>query len=148
MHPDPTDLDRARDLSKDLELCERAAAPPWLANEQDVEDADGMPVLTYETVLPKGSENAQMIAESREGWPAALRRALWAEAFIARHLDPLSHAQDKLEAAEAEIARLRDLVKQLDGGMDALRTANDRLIGMLGPPGNPLDPRTAQKPDP
>lgn len=72
----------ARDLRKDLETCGKALPGPWktlnfVDDGYDVLDTEG------ESVIGGGVcdsfEDARFIAESREGWPEAIKRAMDAE---------------------------------------------------------------------
>lgn len=79
-----------RDLQADLALCEAATAGPWFASGEDERPI----VAERESVVTaRGSELAyvsiacedeEFIAESREGWPEALCRAIAAEAEVER----------------------------------------------------------------
>ena len=94
-----------RNLRNDLEICEKATPGPWIQEKvQDGElfpDGTGYagdfePVNSVVTWIPNGEDadietvvdwtltinDAQFIAEAREGWPEAIRRALKAEARV------------------------------------------------------------------
>jgi hypothetical protein len=106
--PKPTPQDMARDLAADLQLTDAAPGGPWAftsatnyldgrrgeeytiapaddpdspvfrwfePDDMELDEEDRLPLLTMEA--------AEMIAASVEGWPAAVRRALAAEAKVA-----------------------------------------------------------------
>jgi len=114
-----------RDLSADLALCNAATPGPWHAQETgDVWQLFGGLHGNMQLVkAPKHGTNyaeywpeeadAKFIAESREGWPESIRRAI---------------------AAEAEVVRLRAVLAQIAtyGGIDmrgstCAQTAKDAL---------------------
>lgn len=78
-----------RDLQKDLELCNAATPGPWkvkeligpYTEELSVRTADDMPICEAGGALkyPEDRANARFIAEAREGWPEAIKRAMEAE---------------------------------------------------------------------
>lgn len=86
-----------RDLQKDLELCSKATKGPWY-----IDKVDGPNRLIATTsfygggkIYTKGQEaspgaDAEFIAEAREGWPGAIKRAMVAEAVNAEVLDILN----------------------------------------------------------
>jgi len=88
-----TSKNQARDLEVDLAICEAAPPGPWIANT-DPRFHDnlvwGPKGPGFETVaeatpyLKEKREIAKFIAEAREGWPYAIRRALEAEAEVDR----------------------------------------------------------------
>ena len=76
---------QARDLEADLAICEAATPGPWLIDEANkgvmsIGDQEGFEITT--DILR--DEDAVFIAEAREGWPYAIRRALEAEAEVDR----------------------------------------------------------------
>lgn len=87
--------DRSRDLASDLRLCEAATFGPWEANpitalewgvwhiELHLCIASRRSVSKNDTVGLRKAD-AVFIAEARQGWPAAIRRALAAEAELAK----------------------------------------------------------------
>lgn len=100
-----------RDLQADIALCEAATSGPWFAQEttdtwQLFGGFHGNLQLVkapkhgtnYAEYWPE-KEDAKFIAESREGWPIALRRAI---------------------AAEAEVERLRAVLNQFDDRKHAM----------------------------
>lgn len=96
----------ARDLEKDLAICEAATTGPWLPN-RDPRSSD------YIIWGPKGPgygaiaeakiyqeqwrDNVRFIAEARTGWPYAIRRALEAEAEIDRLRNEMNILQEQLQ---------------------------------------------------
>ena len=89
-----------RDLKADLEMCNKATPGPWNAvdrlsryvtttgevksftQEQFVQSERETICTTYK---PKNEHNANFIAQAREGWPHAIKRAIKAES-LAREL--------------------------------------------------------------
>ena len=99
-----------RDLQKDLEICNRATPGPWNGEENTgVEPVfeTGCGCCTESTL---SKEDAEFIAEAREGWPHAIERAIKAEAEVERLL------MAKFRAFEDAMARLRDDPAKLDKG--------------------------------
>ena len=84
-----------RDLAKDAELCNKATPGPWWHTEAErwctqvlvLKDLDSDPekdVKQYDLqtlAVMKDVYDAKFIAESREGWPEAIERAVKAEAL-------------------------------------------------------------------
>ncbi|MEC0369997.1 hypothetical protein [Paenibacillus chibensis] len=67
-----------RDLAADLARCEVATEGSWYAGLTEVFVSDG--VRTGKTIATANEiSNAVFIAEAREGWPHAIRRAMIAE---------------------------------------------------------------------
>ena len=71
-----------RDLTKDLEICNRATPGPWLPGhlpdiEQDCE-------ICKINAFYNKNVNREFIAQAREGWPHAIERAIKAEAEVER----------------------------------------------------------------
>lgn len=117
--------DKERDLEADLILCDRSPPGPWALGSLGISTGDGGgrdywigppdegppdcvfhwhepdtlgedeedPTPAYLTL-----EAAEMIAAAREGWPAAIRRALVAEAlvdFLKEQLDRIRTGRGK-----------------------------------------------------
>lgn len=89
----PTEEQMARDLEADLALCEGATYGPWVAFTDDgpyageVHSIAGAGATTPVLVTPEMDDRPDDIrfaAEAREGWPAAILRALAAERLLAR----------------------------------------------------------------
>lgn len=101
-----TKEDVARDLIADLELCEAATPAPWtddcnawpfgednlvcwpfVRSQPDPGRDNGVSPLVCcmgsDEDYPNAGADAAMIAAAREGWPAAIRRALAAESRVA-----------------------------------------------------------------
>ena len=73
-----------RDLKADLEICNKATPGPWNGEENTgVEPVfeTGCGCCTESTL---SKEDAEFIAEAREGWPHAIERAIKAEAEVER----------------------------------------------------------------
>jgi hypothetical protein len=97
----PTAEDMARDLAGDLAFHTKATPGLWIAftspggalegevHAHQGSDLDGR--LTHVLSTPEGDErddDIRFAAEAHEGWPVAIRRALWAEAELAKwHAD-------------------------------------------------------------
>lgn len=107
-----------RDLAKDLEICEKATPGPWMHLFGDtiiytkLEDGcRGLPVARIELGWrpDKRQGNFAFIAAAREGWPHAIKRAINAEAELAR-----LHAQDGyVESLEREVGRLKGRLEKV-----------------------------------
>jgi len=91
-----------RDLRKDLELCEAATSGPWVIDEYCVSQIRQPNYSKRRRIVcppdANGFNDARFIAEAREGWPEAIRRALAAEA--------------RVKELEAEIERLKEQTKR------------------------------------
>ena len=114
-------MQQGRDLKADLEICNKATPGPWKCRG---EDCDGINTAYYPenkirtegygcdntfiadlnddeyhiySSLQEQIANAEFIAQAREGWPEAIERAI---------------------KAEAEVERLRLMVKSITGGLD------------------------------
>ena len=130
----PTQDDLARDLRADLIVVERAAPGPWNSAARidgAPDDADvfiprkpkwGGPsilVISPYSGLPRfrRNEDAHAVGLMRVAWPAAIRRALAAEAeaerlrAAGRMLETLlADAQTRCGAARAALGRAADLI--------------------------------------
>jgi len=90
-----------RDLQKDLAICNKATSGPWKSVRAAYEDCL---VLNDEYSLSK--HDIKFITTSREGWPHAIGRAI---------------------KAEAEVERLKLMVKSITGGLDEAIETNHYL---------------------
>ena len=115
--------DLARDLVADLALCEAASEGPWSHGlnldppDSGIETATGGCVAHIQdhgnvnTVTRTGEEfshaDARFVAASREGWPAAIRRALTAEADVELWHAATLDREEIIERQAAEVERLR-----------------------------------------
>ena len=169
--------DGHRDLAKDLELCKKASPGPWV-NDQRVgcmtvypasigkvnclSDSDGKRLFYksgYRVFDSKGSfvrwevcsqdrNDAEFIAEAREGWPHAIERAMRAEkmlsgtdnsaeANIQRRDKRLDQALDKLETCHKQARTLMEIVEELmmelecACGYDAEGEVLDKIMTIL-----------------
>lgn len=151
-HPEltPTDQDRSRDLQADLALCEEATPGPWLHDErircaaiyQGIETIDCFDDLDEVVVFcscphtTQSRTNWNMLAESREGWPAAIRRALAAEAEVAAlraYVGAEMLRSDYQTAAHmrAELDRLRACVTALEAERVPARLSEADIARMV-----------------
>lgn len=79
-----------RDLTADLELCAKATPEPWVedgaGSVYSADDKDGGDICEMCPCrsLDVTNANAVFIAEAREGWPEAIRRAIKAEELLSR----------------------------------------------------------------
>lgn len=115
-----------RDLQADLEICNKATPGPWEATSESDEDVRVCQIENEECVcclalmgdynweteewkegsIKQWNKDAEFIAASREGWPHAIERAI---------------------KAEAEVERLRLMVKSITGGLDEAIETNHYL---------------------
>jgi hypothetical protein len=121
MTADPvTPADLARDLAADLALLAECAPGPWHVGV----DATGHPAVRWphgvrSTVAKVYCDfDAAMIAAARDGWPAAIRRALAAEAEADRLRALLGGGAEQVHRMGRELAALR---RQLADAHAALR---------------------------
>ncbi|WP_178023068.1 hypothetical protein [uncultured Paenibacillus sp.] len=93
-----------RDLAADLALCEAATPGPWFVGggpANEIRQPNGSRRRRITTPPDAdGIKDASFIAEAREGWPHAIRRAISAE--------------DALKTAEAEVEFLRQQREYLE----------------------------------
>lgn len=79
-----------RNLKADLRVCERATPEPWVedgaGSVYSADDKDGGDICEMCPCrsLDVTNANAVFIAEAREGWPEAIRRAIKAEKTVQR----------------------------------------------------------------
>lgn len=124
----------ARNLKKDLELCNKATKGPWYTG-----GIDGVPNRLIATtsffgggkVYTRGQDanpgvDAEFIAEARTGWPEAIKRSIEAEAKILElenridvlstvvnmYCSPYYDMEDRADEAEKKISLI---VNALDG---------------------------------
>lgn len=90
-----------RDLAADLALCEAATPGPWTVKYNDfLYDATGDMIAE----LLGDGVNDSFIAEAREGWPHAIRRALETEAEVERIRNYVEKRLARAEKRVNEIA--------------------------------------------
>jgi hypothetical protein len=114
-----------RDLQKDLEICNKATQGPWYWTPEEIEcdPETGWWGEPPSVMLPQvmgddngkgfvvwSNDDAEFIAQAREGWPHAIERAIKAEAEVERlrmALDkianPLKYMQMEARAKGAEL---------------------------------------------
>jgi chromosome segregation ATPase len=96
-----------RDLAGDLELCKKATPGNWIAENDSVSSYINFEDGKYygEIGVIDGGCNyrndAAFIAAARTGWPAAIERAIAAEARVESALSELAEAR-KIEEHKAE----------------------------------------------
>ncbi|PYI57049.1 hypothetical protein [Paenibacillus flagellatus] len=96
----------ARDLEKDLAICEEATPGKWEALLDSVAMVDPGEISSVVWICQMYDEkagnfhnyenNARFVAASREGWPYAIRRAMQAEEKVDRLENELRMLQDEL----------------------------------------------------
>lgn len=110
-----------RDLAADLSICEAATDGPWeiflsgsgyYIHAVDYSQAGG-PIAIH--------ENAVHIAEAREGWPHAIRRAMAAEKAAQEFADIINVKQADVERLQAEVLFLRDQRDSLEATLQHYR---------------------------
>jgi hypothetical protein len=99
-----------RDLQKDLEICNKATQGPWYWTPEEIEcdPETGWWGEPPSVMLPQvmgddngkgfvvwSNDDAEFIAQAREGWPHAIERAIKAEAEVERLTDLLDHYNAK-----------------------------------------------------
>ena len=102
-----------RDLIKDLELISKATPPPWNGEENTgVEPVfeTGCGCCTESTL---SKEDAEFIAEAREGWPHAIERAIKAEAEVERLKKVYATTNDSWKKLQAENIKLRQALREI-----------------------------------
>ena len=98
-----------RDLKADLELCNRASGESW----KQASDT-GYPYTimdeTFENVMAVycTGDDAQFIAQAREGWPHAIERALEAEAETLKYKEAHRHVLDILNVVSDIVVETKD----------------------------------------
>jgi hypothetical protein len=105
------DMPMPRDLIKDLELISKATPPPWNSHDKahyaEIHNGDTWgKALSPIALVGYAEEDATFIAAAREGWPHAIERAI---------------------KAEAEVERLKLMVKSITGGLDEAIETNQYL---------------------
>lgn len=101
----PTVQDKNRDLGSDLTVCDAATDGPWVYMGDDkIFDGEVRTCDKFILIADKSDRPDDMffIAEAREGWPAAIRRAMEAEAEVKRlklivsELDPYGYTDEPI----------------------------------------------------
>lgn len=114
-----------RDLKADLELCDKTTSEVW-DNFSDASCEYGVYVAGYDSeysIHPQELaatcekvENANFIAQAREGWPHAIERALEAEAKLEKAKDLIQRWFDgEIGAFGVMDALIIDLEFDIDG---------------------------------
>ena len=83
---------KARDLEADLAICEAATPGPWTFDRVSVKREEYAILLSYLSTR----DDLRFVAEAREGWPYAIRRAMEAEKEIDRLRNEISILQEQL----------------------------------------------------
>lgn len=82
-------MSEKRDLEKDLAICEAATPPPWKADGKELwhvgksyDDLNDPHIYIGKVAdwCEQCKADLRFLAEAREGWPHAIRRAMEAEA--------------------------------------------------------------------
>ena len=102
-----------RDLHADLAICDAASPGEWsTADTTDgyyiLDESDWVLAGTVESV-----EDARFIAESRQGWPEAIRRAIDAEAEVERLTAGKLHMERRAQDAISEVERLHEALTSI-----------------------------------
>jgi hypothetical protein len=105
-------MSKVRDLEADLTICEAATPGPWIFNGNEIVASNDKRKGIAGALA---DEDCQFIAEAREGWSYAIRRALAAEAEVKRLREErdfwvrkVTRLARELEQRENEIDRLRN----------------------------------------
>ena len=132
-----------RDLKADLELCNKATPGPWICdlrvgcvavypenigrvncmgdsegkrlfyrNGFQVKDENGY--FKEWCVKPQDVDDAEFIAQAREGWPHAIERALEAEAFARELVEAAGALVDDLEWSDKVYASWPPYVQRVE----------------------------------
>jgi len=86
---------QARDLEADLAICEAATPGPY--EQRDLYVTAKMGTNEVAISICYAPSVARFIAEAREGWPYAIRRALEAEAEVDRLRHEIEILREQLE---------------------------------------------------
>jgi len=84
---------KSRDLEADLAICEAATPGPWTFDRISIKREEYALLLSYLST----QDDLRFVAEAREGWPYAIRRALEAEAEVDRLRNEIQILQEQLE---------------------------------------------------
>jgi hypothetical protein len=85
---------QVRDLEADLAICEAATPGPWIFNGNEIVASNDKRKGIAGALA---DEDCRFIAEAREGWSYAIRRALEAEAEADRLRNEIQILQEQLE---------------------------------------------------
>ncbi|MCR8938737.1 hypothetical protein O0555_15495 [Brevibacillus laterosporus] len=100
-----------RNLREDLEICYAATEGPWNADRVEWSGNENLQywVMTHEdgVACAVSYEDARFIAEARDGWPHAIRRAVDAERKVAQ-------MERRLRAVESTVERMLDFYECQD----------------------------------
>lgn len=101
-----------RDLMADLALCEASPKGPWKDSHIDYLQEDEAIIWIKNESEPfviigkQAREIAKMVAESREGWPEAIRQAIEAKAKI-------SELEKALKDASQNVKKLEEILQEM-----------------------------------
>lgn len=115
-----------RDLKADLELCNKATPGPWkVSTSGNVYPVDG----DYKFAICCGTElvDAKFIAQAREGWPYAIRRALEAEIALVA----LQMAFTDAKALNREMLKVLERMAYLSEEGFMIDEADDALLDQV-----------------
>ena len=152
-------MNKLRDLKADLELCDKTTSEVW-DNFSDASCEYGVYVAGYDSeysIHPQELvatcekvENANFIAQAREGWPHAIERALEAEALARELMEALGGLSYYVTTGEIDTPRfykdfevygdLLDKSKEVLGddevhagrqSMGAVEIAEQKTVGVM-----------------
>ena len=120
--PCPFCAEDNRDLHADLALCEAATVGPWIyrgwpGSVDVVTPSRRIITSVYGMDAHEANARGIFIAAARTGWPAAIKRALAAEAEVARLRRIIDEAVESSEWGVYEDA-LRSVVRILKGATE------------------------------
>ena len=138
-----------RDLKADLAICEKATAGKWRVeispswgeydNVEVFCDDDLVADMYFVNVADQEERinNAAFIVAAREGWPAAIDRAIAAEAEVSKLKEATVDMRDKVlfererrEKAESEVERLNLVLNERIADINAVLDDNESLRAM------------------
>lgn len=111
--------DKTRDLHADLALCDAATPGYWKVGRQSpngLQNVGTKQGLMISQTFELG--DATFIAEARQGWPEAIRRAIAAEAEVERLREVISCAAFDLHYADHYSSSTTDVERRLRQEVD------------------------------
>ncbi|MCM3205675.1 hypothetical protein [Paenibacillus illinoisensis] len=121
-----------RDLNADLALCEATTPGPWQYGKGEKSRRDPRPAVLMTFDYSDGDwyisadfadiDEARFAAESREGWPESIRRAIAAEAEVqrldAKYQSMFSRALEVNKARDSYASAIHQAIYYLRDGRD------------------------------